>query len=476
MNQARIDLALAAVDDKLVDLITLTGKELAKQYVTIVARDQGVKTPAKVVGGAAAAVGLGLTLGNLLYGLDDLDHNMRLADRSNALRQQFQASRQGEEGQARGGAKAKQFDGDLAEAYQAAYMLEALSSAQAQRSYADGVAAMIDGVRGKLNPLAWLHAKDWREAVDGLRGLAAQTEARAEEDIGHPRFVDTAVALAQNPLAPGMVVKAGKAGAIDLIFVIDSTGSMESSIESVKQSATALIEKIAARTKDFRFALVDYKDFPSEGKGASDYPYKARLPFTNDKAAISTAIRDLTVSGGGDPPESLYSALIRAIRTEGLGAWRNGVTKAVMAMTDARAHDPERETGFTSAAVKEAADAVDPAIIYGIAVGPEHESFDTLTTLASLTGGAVFTAPSPDEVVAAIEKVIVAVPTSPPTALSRDPAPAERGSAALPVVITLALAALMLGVVFVAMRRPRAGQLALVGPGGERLPLRAGAP
>lgn len=138
---------------------------------------------------------------------------------------------------------------------------------------------------------------------------------------------------------------------VDLVFAIDTTGSMGSYISAVKISARAIATTLLAGA-DARVALVDYKDLYA---CASDgYAARVDLPFSTDAAAFSAAVGTLSAAGGCDTPESVYSAIMTSL---GL-PWRSGATKAVLVMGDAPPHDPEPVTGFTRASVAAAAKSV----------------------------------------------------------------------------------------------------------------------
>lgn len=123
---------------------------------------------------------------------------------------------------------------------------------------------------------------------------------------------------------------------LDLIFVIDTTGSMWDDIANVKAAATEIVNTIDSEIDDYRVAVVDYRDFSTYPYGGSgDYPYHVMLPFSTDKTSVIGAIQGLSIGWGADWPESVYSALTRAIYTEGLGPWRDGVKKAIILMGDA---------------------------------------------------------------------------------------------------------------------------------------------
>jgi von Willebrand factor type A domain len=203
---------------------------------------------------------------------------------------------------------------------------------------------------------------------------------------------------------------------LDLIFVIDTAGSMWDDIANVKASATDIVSKLAEATTNFRVAVADYRDFPvSPYGGYGDYPYHVDLPFSTDKFAIINAIQSLSLGNGADWQEAVFSALIRSIQTEGLGAWRNGAAKVLMLLGDAPPHDPEPFTSYTSTLVKAAADAVDPAVIYAIAIGGDSATQNAFADLANKTNGKLFTAADATEVSKAVLTAIGEAGHEPPS-------------------------------------------------------------
>jgi hypothetical protein len=190
---------------------------------------------------------------------------------------------------------------------------------------------------------------------------------------------------------------------VDLIFAIDTTGSMADDIASVKAAGSRIVDAVASISPQFRVAVTEYKDFPvSPYGGASDYPYRAVVPFSSNPTLIRTGLQSLSARGGGDWPESVYWGLMHAIGTDGLGAWRDGVTKVVIVMGDAPPHDPEPFSGYTLSDVSTAAFNVDPAIIHGVVIGNDPNALSYFSRLAEETKGKVFTALDASAVVAAL--------------------------------------------------------------------------
>jgi len=200
----RSNIVLDFVHDASVDLgIDLAEQALAEEWVRWSWNTFGKRTTGHLVAGAASAVLLGFTLGSLLYGLDDLYNNFKAGERADELRQRFRAARLQVQNQARSN-PGDTFDGELAAQFRVAYMLESLASAQMLRYYAEGVSATVrQNLLALINPVAWFKGKEWREAVEELRRLGVEGETRAEEEIGHPDFLEEAVAMALERLALG---------------------------------------------------------------------------------------------------------------------------------------------------------------------------------------------------------------------------------------------------------------------------------
>jgi VCBS repeat-containing protein len=191
---------------------------------------------------------------------------------------------------------------------------------------------------------------------------------------------------------------AGTGGSLDLAFVIDTTGSMGSTIDAVKSQVDAVADQLAASTSSYRIAVTSFRDQPSYTGDPNDYASRVDQPFTTDTGAIKTAVDGLTASGGGDTPESAYSGIEAAI---GL-PWRPGVKKEIIVFTDAPPHDPEPISGLTASKVVSDALAVDPAVVNVVNAGDAS----ALSTVTDGTGGSMVSATDSDTVGAAISKTI----------------------------------------------------------------------
>jgi len=127
----------------------------------------------------------------------------------------------------------------------------------------------------------------------------------------------------------GVAIPGREAGAADVVFVIDDTGSMGSWINQAKADVDAITDRLLAETTSVRFGLVSY------GDEASD-EIDIDLDLTADVARFKSALNALVASGGGDWPEDADIALEMAANL----TWRQGETAKIMVLIgDAPTHD-----------------------------------------------------------------------------------------------------------------------------------------
>ncbi|MDX9897829.1 MAG: VWA domain-containing protein [Spirochaetia bacterium] len=117
---------------------------------------------------------------------------------------------------------------------------------------------------------------------------------------------------------------------LDVLFVMDTTGSMGEEIQRLKST----IEIIYANLTELkprprvRFGLVLYKDTGDE--------YVTQIsPFTEDLDAFQERLELVTADGGGDGPEDLESALDDAVNAMD---WNDDGLRLAFIVTDAEAH------------------------------------------------------------------------------------------------------------------------------------------
>lgn len=118
---------------------------------------------------------------------------------------------------------------------------------------------------------------------------------------------------------------------LDVLFLLDATGSMADEIAQLQSNIMAISAQIDALpgSIDTRYALVAYRD-----RGDA---YITRIDdFTPDVGSFQNSLNSVSASGGGDTPESLNEALHNAIQNVG---WRGEDTvKLVFLVADAPPH------------------------------------------------------------------------------------------------------------------------------------------
>ncbi|WP_137844282.1 cutinase family protein [Microbacterium sp. 2FI] len=142
---------------------------------------------------------------------------------------------------------------------------------------------------------------------------------------------------------------------LDVVFLIDSTGSMSWMINQAKAVATTLSSFVAANRG--RVALVEYRD------AGDEFTARILTPFSEDIGPFATALDAISVDGGGDTPEALLHALMTGFN--GLD-WRPGATKAAVVLTDAEYHDPDQVDGSTLPMVAARSLEIDPVNVYPV--------------------------------------------------------------------------------------------------------------
>ncbi|MDZ7734240.1 MAG: vWA domain-containing protein [Acidimicrobiia bacterium] len=148
--------------------------------------------------------------------------------------------------------------------------------------------------------------------------------------------------------------------ALDVLFLVDATGSMADEIERLKANMVSISEQIAGLPgePDTRLAMTTFRD------RGEDYVVDT-VDFTSDVDGFVGAIGDVVADGGGDTPESLGAALDEALAAP---SWRSGdAVKLVVLVGDAGPHLPG-EPGYEDE--PDYADAVREAAARGVKILP----------------------------------------------------------------------------------------------------------
>ena len=117
---------------------------------------------------------------------------------------------------------------------------------------------------------------------------------------------------------------------LDVLFLIDSTGSMADEIHQIKSTLHSIARQIydLPSSPDLRFGMVSYRDRGDE--------YVTQLyQFEGNAQQFSQNIEDVWAEGGHDYPESLNQAFHEAVNDMN---WRPGAIRLVFLIADAPPH------------------------------------------------------------------------------------------------------------------------------------------
>ena len=116
---------------------------------------------------------------------------------------------------------------------------------------------------------------------------------------------------------------------LELVIVLDHTGSMAGVIGAAKAQARRLVERLRGYVPGFRAGLVTYDDAPW-----------LRLPLTTDPVAVEKAFRRVGAGGGADYMEGVDKGLFLALRQDQLG-WSRRAQRVCVVLGDAPPHDED---------------------------------------------------------------------------------------------------------------------------------------
>ena len=122
---------------------------------------------------------------------------------------------------------------------------------------------------------------------------------------------------------------------LDVVFAIDTTGSMEPYIHEVRDNILKIMEDVFEYSQGVRMGVVAFKDHGDEGE--NEFYLTKILPLTFDKKEMVEFLRspDLHIGVGGNDAEAVECALYDAVNLN----WGSSRTpKAIVLVGDKPAH------------------------------------------------------------------------------------------------------------------------------------------
>lgn len=118
---------------------------------------------------------------------------------------------------------------------------------------------------------------------------------------------------------------------LDLVFLMDCTGSMGSYIAKGKESIMNIVEKVKSSEKaDVRFCYIAYRDHPPQDKSLITKTHD----FTTNPRDMRKYLSLYNAQGGGDGPEAVTEALHESLKVN----YRKNAIKICVLIADAPPH------------------------------------------------------------------------------------------------------------------------------------------
>lgn len=174
--------------------------------------------------------------------------------------------------------------------------------------------AMIAAAGGKAESLL---------APPSLDSLAF---TQGEGTAGFGKGIGTGLSKSSNRFAA--YVEGLRETGLDVMFVVDATGSMDWAIEEVRTRIADIVDSVRSLIPVARFGVVAYRDY-------DDPEFVTRSqPLTFSLAKLSRFLTSLDAVGGG----SWQEAITAGMEVAAAANWRPGAKRVVVVIGDAPAH------------------------------------------------------------------------------------------------------------------------------------------
>ena len=213
-------------------------------------------------------------------------------------------------------------------------------------------------------------------------------------DAGAAMAPDTAEPVASQPIPQA---REKTKGVVDLVFLVDVSGSMASCIDALRSNIEAFIDTLsrgdannAAPVKDWRAKVVGYRDI--EHEHLDKLPWFEDNPFVRDAAQLKAQLGRLQAGGGADEPESLLDALYKIAsmeatpkgsQTEDAAKWRyrSSAARVVIVFTDASFKETMSLPEAKGGSLQDVANVVMANRIILSLFAPNFEGYDRLSQI-----------------------------------------------------------------------------------------------
>jgi Mg-chelatase subunit ChlD len=182
---------------------------------------------------------------------------------------------------------------------------------------------------------------------------------------------------------------------LEMVFALDTTGSMGGLIEGAKQRIWGIVNEVmqSESRPNVRIGLVAYRDL-------GDRYVTEIFPVTDNLDAVYTTLMDYRAEGGGDTPENVRRALAQAVHKAGWAQQLDragGIAQVVFLVGDAPPHNDYQDEPDTKTTAVEARRK--GMIVNAIQCGNISGTREVWQEIAQYGGGRYFAIPQDSGVV-----------------------------------------------------------------------------
>jgi hypothetical protein len=171
---------------------------------------------------------------------------------------------------------------------------------------------------------------------------------------------------------------------VDLLFIVDVTGSMSGFIQDAKCRMQKILSSLTTEFEiDLKVGLSLYRDHPSQDKS-----FVTAVFDLMDIDKMNETISEITVNGGGDAPEAVIDGIVDGV--SGMN-WRDNSRRIAFLIGDAPAHGmTENESCCQCGLTWGNAVSVtqkNKVVIYAVLLSSDSIARLNFRTIANFTGG-----------------------------------------------------------------------------------------
>jgi len=143
--------------------------------------------------------------------------------------------------------------------------------------------------------------------------------------------------------------------AVDVVFALDLSGSMDEELDLVKAHITDIIDALAALSGvDLEVGLVSHVDYPGQYNScgysgtygeAPDWAFRVDEPVTSDFASVNATAQGLTLGWGVDGPQNYARVMWESAQADSGIGYRDEAFKVLVFFLDNLPHDCDVNEG-----------------------------------------------------------------------------------------------------------------------------------